>query len=218
LTKPQAKALDEHLEPLLKNIAAAQTIITLKMMKFDEATKVKLTELKAKGEELKKKCDAINAKIKGQKEIFKSEEAIEVGKELVKKVEGSIEACQKAEMPFLTGVEVLPGDENDKALKECADAIAASSAALDEGKKWLAQKLAESKTYEKELSVTTQAELSPLMAAIKEVEAQILKYKKEFNERKMAALMDEAVEATIAFEKKEKADEKSPAKAAEKKK
>merc|ERR1712232_768292 len=110
-------------------------------------------------------------------------------------------------MPFLTGVEVLEGEESETAFKECSDAINSTASAVMAGRNWLKSKLVECKGYAKELGDKTHEQLLPLNTKIQNLDNQLGKARKETSERKVCAAMAAAVDAAQAFEKKVKAVE-----------
>lgn len=149
LTKEDAKQIDEIFDTVSEAISTSTKLVHQTMRFSDAGTKATLTKLQTKGEELRKQMQAINAKIKKQKDVFTAADVGEIGEEKLKKVEDGVKACQAAEMPYLTGVEVLPDDESDKVLKECNDASEAATTALHDAKTWLSKKTRRSKVHGK---------------------------------------------------------------------
>jgi chromosome segregation ATPase len=207
IEREDVTSIEETLEPVLKAIQGANTAIAQKMRITDAATQGKLQELKGKGEELKKKMATVDTKIKAQKDVFKAEEAVEKATEYVEQAEAGIKQYKDAEMPFLTGVEVLEGEESETAFKECNEAITATASAVMAARNWLKSKLVECKGYEKELGDKTNEQLMALNTKIQTLDTQLTKSRKETSERKVGAAMASAVDAVQALEKKIKAVE-----------
>lgn len=206
LSMKQCSTINENFEPVTTAISEAQQIMQ-KTRQPDLATQAKFTELRQKISELKKKMEEVIAKIKPQRDALMAEQAVDDAKEKLEKLAGCWKACQEAEMPFLTGVEVLADDISDKTLKTCAEACQEATSVLTETKSYLGKKIAECKTYEKELMTKTNEELVEVRTEVAEVEGKLTRYRKELADRKVAAIMDAALEVVESFQKKVKAAE-----------
>ena len=83
-------------------------------------------------------------------DALRAEEGIAAAKEKLAEAEEGYKDCQDAEMPFLTGVEVLPEEENEEALTACQNAITTTGKAVNEGKQLVGLRLREAKLFEKD--------------------------------------------------------------------
>jgi DNA repair exonuclease SbcCD ATPase subunit len=202
LDKARIEAIDAQLEPVKKAVAEANAMIVQKMKNADAVSIGKFQDFRKKGDEMLKKIQAVYSKIKKERDVIMSDEYIEQAAEKLEKVEASWKSCQDAEMPFLTGVEVLEGEQNDAALKDCAEAITNALAAINDAKSFVQKKLADCKTSEKEVLEKMTAALTPISTKITAVEANVTKFKKEHAERKILSVMSTAIDALEALEKK----------------
>lgn len=203
MTKEKLGQIEEQVDPVQKAISEVGISLS-KLRGLDAVTQDKATKLRARGDELKKKVEGVFSKIKGQRDKIKAEENIETAKELAEKCDSCWKACQEAEMPFLMGVEVLPKEENEEALKNCKEASTAAAVAANAARSHCRVKLAEAKAYEKDLSASTITELTKLMKEIEANEVKFSKFAKDLAERRILPLITEALDALDEFEKKVK--------------
>merc|ERR1712176_440653 len=120
--------------------------------------KDELTTMKDRASTLKKGLDGVITIISRQKQTFQAQEMLKVAGEKVDKAEESLVKCQEAEMPFLKGIEVLPGEESTKAIADCVAAGSQADAAMNQAKTFLAQKMNEVKKYVEELATSSAEE------------------------------------------------------------
>jgi len=105
-------------------------------------------------------------------------------------------------MPFLKGLEVLPGEESTKALSDCEAACNKSQAAVSQARTFLKNKLMEARKYGPETVKRVTEELNAHQSRLEGVSKKVDSFKKETIERKMAALMAEVIDGVSACEKK----------------
>merc|ERR1740138_1034876 len=98
----------------------------------DAASKDELTEMKKRAQASKTKIESVLTTLRSQREGLTMATVLATATERVEKVEAESEKCQEAELPFLKGVEVLPGDESDKAIKACETCARAADAAVSQ--------------------------------------------------------------------------------------
>jgi len=202
IDKEKVEAIDSHLDPVQKAIKEAFALINTKSRMVDAATQASLAELKKKGDEMTKKIQTIFTKVKKVRDVIRSDGFVDEATGKLKKAEEGWTTCQDAEMPFLTGVEVLPGEENAIALKVADDAIATSSTAVNDARTYVKQCLNDAKTFEKELSAKVIADMTPFLAKIDGIAANVAKFKKETAERKITSIMTGALDSVAVLEAK----------------
>ena len=105
-------------------------------------------------------------------------------------------------MPFLNGIEVLSPDESDKALADSEAATAKAEAALSQARPFIKTKQIKAKKFPKEMQEKASAELQRFVESTEAVGKKMSDFKKETNERKVAAIITEVVEVIAAAEKK----------------
>jgi len=142
--------------------------------------------------------------LKLQREGLELQSTYTAANEKVDKAEDSLDKCGDAELSFLKGIEVLPKDESDKAIKESEAASSASSTLINQATSFLAQKLQEIKRYSPETSKKATEELQELQKRVDEVKKKLTTFKSETQERKVAAMMADAIESVSAAETKGK--------------
>jgi hypothetical protein len=196
MTKGKLAEIDKQLEPVIAASKEANVSLNKKEIRMaDAVTQEKAGKLRTKNDELKKKIEEVNAKVKDVRSEVQSEEATAKAKEHLEKAQAGWKECGEAEMPFLMGVEVLGGEENDKAIEACKTAATTTSAALSSGKNFIRQKLGEARAYAKELAASTKAALDPIMKDLDAIETKFNKFRKELNERKILPMLADAMTA-----------------------
>eukprot|EP00913_Durusdinium_trenchii_P013004 g12209.t1 len=97
---------------------------------------------------------------------------------------------------------VLPAEESSKAIGDCEAAAAKADAALNQAKTLIRTKQADAKKFPKELQDRAAKELSALLTRAEACGKKITDFKKETMERKLNAIMAEAMEAIKKAEAK----------------
>jgi len=150
------------------------------------------------------KVNKIGTVLKSQREGLALQSVYSTAHEKVDKAEEAFAKCGDAELPFLKGIEVLPQEESDKAIKESETAAAESQKLLHDAKTYLSQKAQEIRKYSKATQDTANEELKELNTKVEEISKKLGAFKKDTQERKVAAIMAEAVDSVIAAESKAK--------------
>merc|ERR1719401_2696033 len=189
--------------PANQTISSAMQMINQKSKQADASMQAELSKLRSRGTEVKGKLDKINTKLKSQKEGVSVHAWVEEARGKLEKVDAALSKCQEAEMPFLKGIEVLPKDESDEALAASEKAAQETTSAVTAAKKFISAKLAAAKNFSsKELVESATEQLSPYLKRAEATDQKLQNFKKETAERKMNALMAEAVEAVVEVERK----------------
>jgi len=202
MTPAKITQIDELVEPARKEIQPIISMIGQKIKTVDAHSAKSLEDLKTKANDLLKKITEVKAKVKPALDKQIAAEAATKAKELLAAAEEGLKSCQDAEMPFLTGVEVLDTETSGETLKECAEAATVATKAASEAKQYMIKSMASARTMEKELQTSTLAELTPLMKRADELSAKVASFRKETEERKTAAVLAEAYSAVVKTEKK----------------
>jgi len=192
-------------EPAYTSVTAALKEIELKAKSAQSAVKEELNLLKDRGTEMKKKCEGVLSTMKSQKQGISAQQMAASIVEKVVAAEEALSACQDAEMPFLKGIEVLPTEESSKAISDCEAAAAKADAAVNQAKTEIRSKQNDARKFPKELQEKATKELTQLLARAEACAKKIVDFKKETMERKLNAIMAEAMEAIKAAESKVKA-------------
>jgi hypothetical protein len=110
--------------------------------------------------------------------------------------------CGDAELVFLKGIEVLPQDESEKAISASEEAYAATNTLLQQARTFLLQKLQEVKRYSKETVKSATDELTEHQKRVDAVAKKLNQFKSDTQERKVNALMAEAIDPVTTCEAK----------------
>merc|ERR1719181_306572 len=105
--------------------------------------KDELTAMKSTLSESQKKINEVSSILKRQKEGLTLQSVYQAAYEKVDKAEDSLDKCSEAELSFLKGIEVLPQEESEKAIKESEAAAAEATTLLSQAQGFLRQKLQE---------------------------------------------------------------------------
>lgn len=205
MSEEEIIACQKVAEPALAAVTAAIKEIELKHKSAQSAVREELNVLKDRGNEMRKKCEGVLNTMKSQKQGISAQQMAASVVEKVTAAEEALSACQDAEMPFLKGIEVLPAEESNKAISDCETAAAKADAALNQAKTLIRTKQSDARKFPKELQEKANKELTQLLARADACGKKIADFKKETNDRKLNAIMAEAVEAIKGAEMKVKA-------------
>eukprot|EP00929_Paragymnodinium_shiwhaense_P000254 TRINITY_DN1004_c0_g1_i3.p1 TRINITY_DN1004_c0_g1~~TRINITY_DN1004_c0_g1_i3.p1 ORF type:complete len:1724 (-),score=881.83 TRINITY_DN1004_c0_g1_i3:290-5461(-) len=205
LSEEDMKKVDELVGPAQRIIPTTKALINAKSKMGGDVVKADVEKLTKRVDALAKKVETVTTKIKGQKADKAVAEWGDKGTEHATKVEELLTKCQDAEMPFLKGMEVLPKEESDDALAKSDAAAKDAAVALVGAKNFFKTKMVECKSFGKEVSEGIIAQLKPLSERVDKVDAKVKAFQKETSERKIAALMSEALTSIVIAEKSSKA-------------
>eukprot|EP00930_Biecheleria_cincta_P057710 TRINITY_DN4359_c0_g3_i1.p1 TRINITY_DN4359_c0_g3~~TRINITY_DN4359_c0_g3_i1.p1 ORF type:complete len:1928 (+),score=567.13 TRINITY_DN4359_c0_g3_i1:69-5852(+) len=205
--KPEEEiaATEKAIEPAVSEIAGLLRSIEQKLRSADAALKDELLQVKEKAVALQKKCDAVKKEMRSQRMGLSAKEMASKVSEKVIAVEDALAACHAAEMPFLKGIEVLPGDESEKAISSCEAAATKAEAALNHAKILIKAKHVEAQKLPKELQDKAKADLAEFQKRTDEFSKKVQDFRKETTDRKIESIMSEVVVAIVAAEEKTKA-------------
>merc|ERR1712113_322232 len=120
----------------------------------------------------------------------------------VDKVEECLKACSEAEMPFLKGIEILPGEESTKAIKDSEAAISSSTNAVRAAQNFINNKIQEVRRFSKDVNKSITDDLKEISERLERSNKKLATFKTDTAERKTNAMMGEVVEAIQTTEKK----------------
>merc|ERR1712217_68117 len=160
--------------------------------------KDELQALKDRASTSKKKLDTINSLLRGQKETITAREIMVAASDKVDKVEENLKACSEAEMPFLKGIEILPGEESTKAIKDSEAAITSTTNSIRSAQNYISNKLQEVRKFSKDVSKSITDDLKEISERLEASNKKLGAFKSETAERKTNAMMAEVVEAIQA--------------------
>lgn len=205
--KPEEEiaATEKAIEPAVTEIAGLLRKIEQKLRLAEAAVKDELLQIKEKVVALQKKCDAVKKEMRGQRMGLSAKEMASKVLEKVLAIEDALAACNEAEMPFLKGIEVLPGDESEKAISSCEAAATKAEAALNHAKILIKAKHVEAQKFPKELQEKAKADLAELQKRTDDFSKKVHDFRKETTDRKIESIMSEVVQAINAAEEKTKA-------------
>lgn len=202
MAEDEISAAEKVLQPAKATIEGVARQVEQKMRTAEGAMKQELVGAKEKAVGMRKTVDEISLKLKRQRESLTTSDMLKKASDKVDLAETALNECQEAEMPFLKGIEVLPGEESTVAIAACEEAAVKSDTGINQARAFLKTKLAESKRYVKELADKVSEELTAHLKRLEEVSKKLAVFKKETAERKMAAVLAELVDVLATCEKK----------------
>lgn len=203
MTEEEVSSTEKLVTPVLNSLAAALRLAAQKEAGADAVTKDELQQLKSRGAALKAKLLVVQNQLKEQKQSISARQVASQASQKVDAAEAELAKCQEAEMPFLKGIEVLPAEESTKALGDSEVASAAADKALSQALVFIKQKMSEANGFvSKTLSKATLDELKQVQLRADAISKKLTDFKKETAERKMAAVLAEAMDAIKSAEKK----------------
>jgi len=143
MPEDEVKATEETSQKAQAGVGHLMRLMDMRLRAVtDGASKDELNEMKTRALASKTKIEAVLATLRSQREGLTMASVLATAAERVEKVEAESERCQEAELPFLKGVEVLPGDESDKAIKDCEACARAADGAVNQATTFLKHKIA----------------------------------------------------------------------------
>jgi len=195
----------EDLVTKAKNAASkVMAFIETKLKGASGPMKDELSSMRSRLADSTSKVNKIGTTLKTQREGLALQSVYTTAHEKVDKAEEAFGKCADAELPFLKGIEVLPQEESDKALNESETVAAETHKLLQDARNYLSQKAQEIKKYSKATQDTATEELKELNSRSEEINKKLGAFKKDTQERKVAAVMAEASDSVIAAEAKAK--------------
>jgi hypothetical protein len=188
----------------VKALKGVITEIDAKMKGASGPLKDELTSMRQKVAQKQGAVNKVSAGLRSQREGLALQSVYTTAHEKVDKAEEALAKCADAELPFLKGIEVLPQEESDKAIKESEEVSSESNTLLTAARSYLSSKMAEIKKYSKETQEKASEELSELTKKVEDMTKKLNTFKKDTLERKVAAVMAEAVDLVIVAEGKGK--------------
>mmetsp|Transcript_19919 Transcript_19919/g.49710 ORF Transcript_19919/g.49710 Transcript_19919/m.49710 type:complete len:1953 (-) Transcript_19919:135-5993(-) len=202
MTEDEISSTEKVVEPAKTSIDDVSRSLEQKLRTADGALKDELVQMKTQASALKKNADSVLDVLRKQREGLATVEMLQLASQKVDTVEERFAKCQEAEMPFLKGLEVLPGEESSKAISACESTARKTESALHQARSFLKSKTLEAKRYTQEVATRVTDELKAHETRLEGLAKKVETFRKETTERKMAALMAEVVDAVCACEKK----------------
>mmetsp|Transcript_97686 Transcript_97686/g.285161 ORF Transcript_97686/g.285161 Transcript_97686/m.285161 type:complete len:1813 (+) Transcript_97686:1-5439(+) len=169
------------------------------------AVKASLQKLVERSRKAQEKLNSVLAATKDQRERVLAEAYVKEGVRKAEEVEEAMERVNKAELPFLKGLEFLPVAEANETLKESDAAAAAVQAAIGEARTYIASKNLEVKQFKEEVSKPAAEDFGKQSERINSCAAKLSQFRKDTEVRKKTAQMQEAVERIDTIETEGKA-------------
>jgi len=201
LTEDEISSAEKVIQPAKAAIENMIRMLEQKLKTSDGPMKDELVQMKDKTTALKKDLDTVVQLLSKQRQSFATAEMLKSASEKVDKADASLKKCQEAEMPFLKGIEVLPGEESVNAIRECEGAAQKAQSAVNQATTFLKTKLQEAKRLVQDLATSVTEELTAHQTRLDAVAKKVADFKKETSERKMAALLSEVIDGVTACEK-----------------
>mmetsp|Transcript_90376 Transcript_90376/g.238383 ORF Transcript_90376/g.238383 Transcript_90376/m.238383 type:complete len:1804 (+) Transcript_90376:3-5414(+) len=201
LTEDEISSAEKVIHPAKAAIENMIRMLEQKLKTSDGPMKDELVQMKDKTTALKKDLDTVVQLLSKQRQSFATAEMLKSASEKVDKADESLKKCQEAEMPFLKGIEVLPGEESVNAIRECEGAAQKAQSAVNQATTFLKTKLQEAKRLVQDLATSVTEELTAHQTRLDAVAKKVADFKKETSERKMAALLSEVIDGVSACEK-----------------
>eukprot|EP00929_Paragymnodinium_shiwhaense_P077106 TRINITY_DN3968_c0_g1_i1.p1 TRINITY_DN3968_c0_g1~~TRINITY_DN3968_c0_g1_i1.p1 ORF type:complete len:2055 (-),score=796.97 TRINITY_DN3968_c0_g1_i1:227-6391(-) len=202
MSEEEVNAVLQIAKPAGTSLAAAMGLLAQKGKSHDPGMQAEVESLRSLGQSLRQRLQGIEEKMKGQREGVTAQSGVEAVQEKRKTAEKAIFECQEAEMPFLKGIEVLPKDESDTAIKASEKAAAAAQLAVGAAKTAARVRLAEAGKFVKDLRESISEQLKAECTKIEALEKKLNLFRKETTERKATAVLAEVYEALATAEQK----------------
>lgn len=159
-----------------------------------------LTKTLARAVEAQARLDEIKATTREQTErVLCDQYVIEATKKL-DKVEEAFAKTEEAEAPYLKGLDILPTDEAVKAVSESEAAMVLVQTAIAEAKTYISTKSLEIRRFMETISKPGLVKVAEFAKQNEEAVARLTEFKKETDERKRAAQLQEGKAKVDAVE------------------
>jgi len=177
-----------------KSLKASVSCIQAHLPGAVPAVKAGLQKLVERSKKAQEKLNSVLAATKDQRERVLSEAYVKEGLKKVEEVETALEKVNKAELPFLKGLEFLPIKEATDTIAESEAAATAMQEAISEARTYIASKNLEVKQFKEAASKPAVEEFGKQSERINSSAAKLSQFKKDTEARKKTAQMQEASE------------------------
>lgn len=202
LDEAELKEVEAIMAPAAQNFNSILRNVETKLRAATGPMKEELTALKDRIGESKKKLDMVADRLKKQKDSWASQKMLIVAMEKVDKAEETLRKCQDAEMPFLSGIEVLPKKESEAAIRACEIAAKESETIIAAARTFIHAKTAEVSKLPQDSAKGIAEELAQLKERVDKAAQKLANFKKETGDRKTSSVLSEVVEAVSTAEVK----------------
>jgi len=207
---------DVAVQEMFTSVVNSQKVLRMSVKKVQAhmpgaapGVKASLQKLMDRGKAAQEKLDKVLVATKDQRERVLSEAYVKEGTKKAEEVEGALDRVNKAELPFLKGLEFLPLNEANETIAESEAAAAEVQKAISEGRNFIATKNLEVKQYREEVSKPALEEFGKLTERINAGAGKLSQFKKDTEARKKTALIQEAAEKMDKIEEDVKSTEEA---------
>jgi len=171
--------------------------------------KAALQKLVDRSKSAQEKLNKVLVATKDQRERVLAEAYVKEGTKKTDEVEEALERVNKAELPFLKGLEFLPLNEATETIAESEAAAAAVQTAISEARNFVASKNLEVKQFREAVAKPAAEDFGKQSERINSVAAKLSQFKKDTEARKKTALIQEAAEKMTKIEEDVKSVEEA---------
>lgn len=165
--------------------------LTKRLSQAKGAAADEIRKLNKNSQEHQKKIDQLFQSIKSQRAGLQAQSILKEATEKVVKAEEALMKCSEVEMPFLKGIEILPKQESQPALKACDAAARVAHMAETTASGFIRSKMAEVKRSAIEESVAT--DMQQLLKRSEDVKKKIESFKQETEQRRASSNLVEVM-------------------------
>jgi len=191
-------------ESTQKLLKAISTSIGAHMPGAVPVVKAALEKLRERVKKVQEQVNAVLAKTKDQRETVECKNALREAEKKVSEVDVALEEVNKAELPFLKGIEVLPLTLAAETIKESELAASMAQAAISKARGFISTKNLELKNYAEAVSKPAAEDFKKLAERLNAAAAKLSSFVKDTDGRKKTARMQETGEKISAAEEKVK--------------
>jgi len=206
-TQADEQPSPEQVERMERATALAQTKLTatsklvdVKLKTASGVLREELSAMRSKITAAEKKLATVIQASKEQKERLICSEIVSEATEHVLKAESDMSKCGEAELPFLKGLESLPGAEAAAAVAACEESAGVTQKAIAAARTFVVQKLVDIKEFAKGPQEACAKELAALQKRLDVGAGKLAELKKDTAERKRATQMQASGQKVASVE------------------
>eukprot|EP00929_Paragymnodinium_shiwhaense_P008089 TRINITY_DN112007_c0_g1_i1.p1 TRINITY_DN112007_c0_g1~~TRINITY_DN112007_c0_g1_i1.p1 ORF type:complete len:2409 (+),score=889.80 TRINITY_DN112007_c0_g1_i1:115-7341(+) len=185
----------EAIQASEKGIADSQKQASLKVV-AEETFKKMIEQVQA----AKKSIAEVQSKTKEKRQAVLCKVYPKEVKRRLEELDAALEKASEAELPFLSGLEVLPSEQAADALEKCDAAEQEGNKVHTEARLFITQKIAEVKKYETEAGKACDAELMKLIETLNASWEKLKDFQRDFAEHRRKADLQKARDQLEAVE------------------
>jgi len=196
----EIEAMGSMLVGAQKTLKQSAKVVEAHLLGAPASLKAALQALAERCKASQKTATEVLALTKDQRERIMSAAHVRDGQAKVAEVDAVMEKINDAELPFLKGLEVIPLQEANDAMKASETAATAVQKAITEARNFIASKSLEIKQYGQEAAKPVVEEFGQLTTQINAAAARLAQFRQDTEARKKTALMQEAGEKVDGIE------------------